>query len=978
MVLVEIPRDAAVLISPGGRLRVLSPRDAPLPANRKLLSLDDQRGYVYLPGYKVTHDFPPTKRFPYLLARGHLDGTNWEELHDELCKTESKAKGVASRRRQMSSYEGIDVVEYFLREPEHSGFFWTMCRGIDGRITIRTDTLGQHPLLYHRVPHDSFSEAQKEKQSNIDEPIEGEHACDWLIAPAPAPFSNWPKIQHGWKQHHPRHVLRIDTQTCAFDPVAGVSRFDFLEHERKENEKKMMEEARKYDQPPPTFEEPVYKNAKNEIIENPFRLGGLLPLVPPSLRVPPSHELDFKLDPDLPPELQKKPPVGLPIRLTEDGDEKDNENIFVQSRELTKRLLASTKHCGLFLNMFRRGITQPIGVLFSGGIDAIAVLATLKAWGIPTVAAVAGFIGGLTYPEDIKAAKVACQEMEIELIIREVGSVAEVTSALARLAPSLCHLDTAKAKTALATYFASEALKNRDCIAILGGGGADGLLNGVELDVDDTRASAADELTLELSNLRNVFHKELQRDHAACNLHGLELFRPFLSAFIAQFALDVPGRMKRLMTDKRKKSDAPLLRKRILRVSLERHPFNLSRNITRRQPMKPEIGSYFGDAVSRVALSLGFNSTESSLAEAVASCAYLDEKEIENKAIAEQKPEVFDYFQGRNKGVTNGTKGITKGKRVNAHTQQPQTPPPPAQFALLYTSGRNSACAFHKATNHLRRRCVAVVPFSCPTVSNGENFKSGQRHGRDAADVDPNVNVDTDSVYTKGLRCAAARFADSVDLPLWNRGVPGYTSRTRFRKSNKQAVDLLSKSFKQLRADYGILGVVHGHVYDTSALCAVEEACEQAGLVSLAPVWRDDKCLQNMLADDMGAAKVLVTTGSPSSLGTVVTEPSVVDELIHAAGGSLNADGDACGVTFDVIPSEAVFYNQAAVVWGNKANRFCGNGKSLHSFGKAKVYTHAQSGVGAHEIDWGEVSVVRRPAPPKQVRNIGGRGWPTA
>ena len=72
MVLLEIPRDAAVLVSPGGRLRVLQPRDTPLPANRKLMSLDDQRGYVYLPGYKVTHDIPPTSSFPYLLARGYL------------------------------------------------------------------------------------------------------------------------------------------------------------------------------------------------------------------------------------------------------------------------------------------------------------------------------------------------------------------------------------------------------------------------------------------------------------------------------------------------------------------------------------------------------------------------------------------------------------------------------------------------------------------------------------------------------------------------------------------------------------------------------------------------------------------------------------------------------------------------------------------------------------------------------------------
>ena len=110
MVMLEIPRDAAVLVSPGGRLRVLAPRDTPLPASKKLMSLDDQRSYVYLPGYKVTHDLGPNTQAPTLLFRGPLDGTNWEELHSDLCKTESRAKNRAARARKLSSYDGIDLV----------------------------------------------------------------------------------------------------------------------------------------------------------------------------------------------------------------------------------------------------------------------------------------------------------------------------------------------------------------------------------------------------------------------------------------------------------------------------------------------------------------------------------------------------------------------------------------------------------------------------------------------------------------------------------------------------------------------------------------------------------------------------------------------------------------------------------------------------------------------------------------------------
>ena len=177
-------------------------------------------------------------------------------------------------------------------------------------------------------------------------------------------------------------------------------------------------------------------------------------MVPP-VSVPPSHELDFIDDPDLPPELQKKPPKGLPIRLTEEGTEADNAGILEASRELTKRFLAATKHAGLAVDMFRRGCeARPVGILFSGGIDSVAVLAACVAWKIPCVAAVAGFTGATAPPEDIAAARAACAFFGVELLVREVGSVAEVAAALARLSPATA-TDVDKARLSLCVYFAS-------------------------------------------------------------------------------------------------------------------------------------------------------------------------------------------------------------------------------------------------------------------------------------------------------------------------------------------------------------------------------------------------------------------------------------------------------------------------------------------------------------------------------------------
>ena len=975
MVMLEISREAAVLVSPGGRLRVLAPRDTPLPASKKLMSLDDQRSYVYLPGYKVTHDMGPNTQAPTLLFRGPLDGTNWEELHDDLCKTESRAKNRAARARKLSSYDGIDVVEYFLREPEHGGFFWCLCRGVDGRITVRSDTLGKQPVLYHRVPHDAFEEAANEKHRGWEDAVvEGDVACDWLLAPAPAPLSDWPNVADGWKQHHPRHVLRIDTQSCALDPVAGTTRHEELESARREKEKRETENARAMGEPPPRFDENAeYRNDKGEIIEDPFRNAGVLSLVPPSLRVPPSHELDFIDDPDLPPELQKKPPKGLPIRLTEEGTEADNAGILEASRELTKRFLAATKHAGLAVDMFRRGCeARPVGILFSGGIDSVAVLAACVAWKIPCVAAVAGFTGATAPPEDIAAARAACAFFGVELLVREVGSVAEVAAALARLSPAICHLDVDKARLSLCVYFASESLRARNCRCVFSGGGADALLDGVDGDVDGARASAADEEQLERSALRALFHAELQRDHAAAHFGaGMEVHHPFLSAFIAKFALELPGRMKRLRVKRGYvKANETSLKKRILRVALERHPFNTPRHVTRRAPSRADIGSQFGNAVVRVAVAFGFARAPEAprvLADAVAACAKLSAAAIEKKALEEQNPRVYDYAAERRKSERETSETSRSNAAFSALVKP--LPLPPKQFALLYTSGRNSAAAFHACLERRLAFC-AVVPFSDPDEARHEHFKRGARHGGDRADVDGDVNADPDRAFTKPMRAAAARFADAAAVALWNRGVPGYTQRTRFAKTREQTVTALAKSLVQLRADYGLLGVAHGHVFDVSALCAVEEASELAGIIALAPVWRDARATQNALASPTGAAGLLVTVGHSHAVGRVIRDTKSIDALIQSAGGAFAADGDAAGTTFDAVPSEAVFYADAAVAFVPSF--------AIVADAPETALASSANGAGTREIQWKDVVVVRRPKPPGFVRRVGGRGWSAA
>ena len=79
--------------------------------------------------------------------------------------------------------------------------------------------------------------------------------------------------------------------------------------------------------------------------------------------------------------------------------------------------------------------------------------------------------------------------------MREVASVTEVTEALSRICKACVHLDVAKAKSSLSTYFACQALAGDNVLAVLSGTGADGLLNGIEHDIDGVRVAPNDELT---------------------------------------------------------------------------------------------------------------------------------------------------------------------------------------------------------------------------------------------------------------------------------------------------------------------------------------------------------------------------------------------------------------------------------------------------------------------------------------------------
>ena len=865
MVLYELKRDDALLVSPGGRVRVLAPRGPPDPTKRRVGKPEDAPDYIWLPGYKVKADFPPSRIVPVLFAHGFVDANNFDEMHEVILKVEAREKRRATKARRLSDYAGMDFTDHFLSNPEHGGSFWMLARGVDGGCTVRSDPMGRHPVLYHRVAHSEFA------ASMGDDVVEGENLCDWLFAPATHPRSKWPSTTDGWKHHHPRHIIRVDPDTAALCPCHATA-------------------GGKHDR--------------------------LLPLLPPRVDPPPSLRLPVEPwdDVKIPAQYRPARPFELPLRLTEDGVEEENEGMLEAARELTTGLVAAVKSAAWAAGASARA---PVGVLFSGGVDSVAVLACCLKLDIPVVAATAAFTGSLAEPSDLTPARTAAAAMGARLLVEEVNTTDEAAAALARIAPAVYGMDVVKAGVALTTYFAAKACAAEGCCAVFSGGGSEELFAGYARHA----ARPEDEKGLGLSGLRSMYHRDLQRDHAAAGLWGLAVYHPFLSSYVAPVAYRFPGRMKILPANSPKRGSG--LEKRVLRVALERHPLAVDRSLTRRPKCAAQYGSRFHVALRKVAKRLGFGIGR--LAEAVAACAEIDPEAIERAAEARQRPEL-------------------PGAPPFPSFSRPGPGPPPARFALLYTSGHNSAAAFHTALLQ-RRRCCVVVPFSSSTAAMAEHTV-GARH---SADLVP----DPDEPHTANLRAAAERFADATGLPLWNHGVPGYTSRTRFLKSEREAASAMATAMVRLRRDYGLLGVVVGHARDLSALLAAEAAAEVAGLRCIAPCWGAPRASELLLSCRGGAESMLVVRAAPHALGAVLRDPAEVRALADQMGGEDAVDGDAPGAPLDMIPCEAAFYGDRAVV---RAEGKEGGG-----------------GTGTTEVVWENVSVVDAPRPPPRVRDVVGR-----
>ena len=433
---------------------------------------------------------------PALIARGLVEGTTWEELHADLVSLGDDDDGADA-----DGDDGADDAD------RSDAARWLLRRPSHGGCFVAAvlDARGTF-----RLRTDTLGRCpvlMRDFGGGV-----------WILGSTPG--GDVPHVRDGWRCHHPRHVLAVD-------PIAGVL--------------------------DPTCT--VRGDARS-------RATRRLPLIPPNVE-PCTSATDALLafrgsafEPD--------EPTGAPTGRIEPADAEGvltvgddpgwDEGMDAASDRLARGLVAAVHHVATHHRCTRE---RPLGVLFSGGVDSTALLAVAVRIGIPVVAATAGWTGeGTKEPLDISPARAAAAMLGARFELEDVSDIREVIDALRALHRAVHGMDVVKAGVALPVYFAARALARTGCAAALAGGGSEEVMCGY------ARHSARprDAQNLGLSGLRSLHHRDLQRDSAATTIFGVPAYQPFLSGLVAEFAQNLPTRLKLKPGD---------VEKRVLRAALE-------------------------------------------------------------------------------------------------------------------------------------------------------------------------------------------------------------------------------------------------------------------------------------------------------------------------------------------------------------------------------------------------------------------------
>jgi diphthine-ammonia ligase len=174
---------------------------------------------------------------------------------------------------------------------------------------------------------------------------------------------------------------------------------------------------------------------------------------------------------------------------------------------------------------------EKVGLLFSGGVDSLALAFYLKKLGYDFTCYTVGIKGS----KDIEAAKKLASELQLKHEVRIIPKK-EIPSHLAKVVPMLRNTSPVDVSVGLTTYLAS-SLAEEDIV--ISGLGADEIFGGY------SRHKNSKDLNSDLKKgLDRVYNGDLVRDKTIASSLGKEIFAPFLDKGLVSYALELPASRK--------------------------------------------------------------------------------------------------------------------------------------------------------------------------------------------------------------------------------------------------------------------------------------------------------------------------------------------------------------------------------------------------------------------------------------------------
>jgi len=489
------------------------------------------------------------------------------------------------------------------------------------------------------------------------------------------------------------------------------------------------------------------------------------------------------------------------------------------------------------LGLLQRGISRcveaasrcdgddcPVGVLFSGGLDssllASLTKAELAARGRegPRLYTAGAHSEGKVMPEDVTAAEEAAKELGLpwRASLNDLESSRDLIQSVAKVVDDF---NVVKGGVGMTMLAACRLAAEEGVAFVLSGLGSEELFAGYRRHASQAAEGQQDDgvpagINREcVAGLRQMYQRDLQRDHAVGELVGVRILFPFLDDDLVREALNVPAKHKLgqeyhdLVASTHTHGDKAILR-RVSQLA------GVPGSAESRRKRAAQYGSRFHFALQN---------------------------------LAGRKKRRCDYVAG--------LPGVRYGK-----------------LALLYTSGKDSAQAYH---TRRKEQC----PFSCLIAP------------------PPNGN--------HAAHATAVLFAECVGLPVVV--MPPFEGSGGYGASVAAA---LEESMLRYRCE----GAVCGHVDNAEQLEAVALACDGLHLRMNAPMWHQDppwRILTLMVTD--GCHLVVSQCHIRGMAHLVGRRASTIPE-VEALVGELAQPVDSVGDhgLFDVIVTQSPFFSQEA------------------------------------------------------------------